>query len=375
MTTSIGHDAPTSCASFRAGLTRPAALDYFEVHSESEDEPVAVTGHPAAVPAASAEGLGKMLALGAQALRELLSRPARAELQGIGRVGVYLALPNYSLREETFIDVNRAENLSPAAPAEEDEGPVYSIAFAQQCNEHLLPRLIRAAGVNLVVDLQRNVFGDQGALVLALHAAMRDLIDGRVERCIVGGIDSYLDPDSLQWAEDSSRLKVEGQPCGFAPGEAAVFLELTTRELAAASGEPVQAWLSAPSIDRERVDPKADTGPQGVALASAIVQALERDPAARVGLIIGALNGEVGCAQDWGFALNRLIGAHPTLGELRNWHPATSFGETGCAAMGLAIGIGAQAFQRHYARADNILIWLSSDMGIRAALVLADPSR
>ena len=60
----------------------------------------------------------------------------------------------------------------------------------------------------------------------------------------------------------------------------------------------------------------------------------------------------------------------PWFREIRSWQPAEAFGETGCAAAGLAIGAGIQAFRRGYALTDAILIWCSSRDDFKGALVL-----
>src|SRR5438105_4075188 len=197
MVTSIGHDAKTSCASFRAGLSRASALDHFEAFSETEDEPVAITGHCAATPAFETEGLGKMLTLGTAALRDLLSRSAWPDAGFHDETGVYLALPNYSFRQGPYVDVNqeRPQEVPPLDPDDDAGNAAFSVDFARQCREHLLTRMLRASGFQPQINRRHHVFGDQSAFLLAIHVAMRDLERGTVQRCVVGGIDSYLDPE------------------------------------------------------------------------------------------------------------------------------------------------------------------------------------
>lgn len=376
MVTSIGHDAKTSCASFRAGVSRASALDYFEAFSEAEDELLAITGHCAATPAVETEGIGKMLTLGAAALRDLLCRSVGPAQGPTDETGIYLALPNYSCRQGPYIDVNQA--LSPdALPASADDdggNAAFSVEFARQCRDHLVTRMFKASEIRLHVHRRHCVFGDQSAFLLAIHAAMRDLEQGRVQRCIVGGIDSYLDPDSLSWALDARRLRYDGQPCGFAPGEAAVFLELATPEAALRANKTIRALLSLPTFAHEPHASDGDTAPQGEGLAAAIAQTMSASPQADVGLVVTALNGEVDRAQDWGFALHRLIASFPAFRRVREWIPAASWGETGCAAPGLAMGLGAAAFRRDYAKTDHILVMSTGDSGIRGAAMVSRPA-
>jgi 3-oxoacyl-[acyl-carrier-protein] synthase-1 len=340
-----------------------------------------VTGHIAGLRAVEAEGIGKMIGLGVGALKDLCESTKRNRHDTKLNTGFYMVLPNYSLRQETFCDVEKAiatdkSDYSSDSEEEDGEDSLKSLRFADQCNRYLVDRLIRAIGIELNVKIQKNIYGDQCDFLIAIREAIDDLESGKVDRCIVGGVDSFLEPFSLEWAIKKNRLKGEDTPCGFLPGEAAVFIELQRSNSRGKIAEPVEAILTEPAFDQEPANAQAGEISLGVGLASVIKKVLSYNHEAMIGLVIGNLNGEVGRAQDWGYAVNRLIGQFPFLNEVRTWYPAESFGETGCASVGLAIGVGIQSFKRGYAKTNDILIWCSSETRNRGAVLLkkADPS-
>src|SRR5882757_1926242 len=72
MVSPLGLDAPTSCASARAGLVRAAPLDSFKIYSEAAWADVGVVGHTLREFAGGFAGLGKLVRLGSGALADLL---------------------------------------------------------------------------------------------------------------------------------------------------------------------------------------------------------------------------------------------------------------------------------------------------------------
>lgn len=375
MSTALGRDAATSCAAFRAGISRRQDLDYFDYFSDDDAELVLVQGHPAYDRALECEGLGKMVFLGIDALKDLFAKQERPLHEDTGRIGLFLALPNYSLRQEAFVDVNAALASSRFADdvlAEEQEGdgnPLLSLQFASECNEHLVRRLFRASGVDANFTLHRNIYGGHTGYLLCIREAMQAIRSRKVDRCIVGAIDSFLESDSLEWALDQGRLKLASSPCGFSPGEAAVFIELVAGETVAHSTSAV-VYISEPEIIGNQGESEYSLEFPGLGLTHAIEGVISRALPSAIDLTIGNLNGEHKRALEWGFAINRLAPKFPSLDSSRLWLPAEGFGETGCASSGLAIGVGVEALRRRYAFSDTILVWSASEDGASASLLL-----
>ena len=67
--------------------------------------------------------------------------------------------------------------------------------------------------------------GHAGGIV-AMGAAGRLLDAGRAEAVLVGGAESYLDADTLEWLDETERLHSENNIYGFCPGEGAAFVLL-----------------------------------------------------------------------------------------------------------------------------------------------------
>lgn len=368
MTTAVGPDVRTSAAAFRAGIIRARALEHFTALDDEETDVGPICGHVAAPNAIHTEGLGKIVALGAGALRTLFESAGPPDRR---RTGFYVAVPNHSLREDAFLDVGALVALGtrPAAPRGDDDEVPRSITVAEQCRDHLVDRLTRAANVRFAPTDRSITFGDNTAFLRALDAAYLAITSGAVERCIVGGIDSYVDGPSLEWGMATRRMKSDTNPIGFAPGEAAVFIELTIQ---ASAATPVYGHLSRPGFGDEpgQVGAADAEPPRGLGLTQALREAMTH--AGRpVGLVIADLNGDATRAMDWGWALVRSGPEYPVLRDAPVWTPAASFGETGCASAGLAIGVAVEAFGRRYARTDSILIVSTSDTGDRGAVVVS----
>ena len=373
MTTAAGPDAKTSAAAFRAKISRARELDYFAALDDEQTAVGPIAGYVAVPNAVHAEGLGKMVALGAAALRRALDATA-TQLPG-ARTGAYLAVPNYSLREEAFVDVGSLADAGTrySSEAPEDYEVPRSIVFAEHCRDHLLDRLARAARVQFTPSARGIFFGDNCAFLRALDAGITAVMSGEVDRCVVGGIDSYVDVPSLEWGMLRRRMKCETNPVGFAPGEAAVFLVLTAPHLA---GSHAVGYVSQPAFGEEPAQIPASEvePPRGVGFAQAIRLAMQNGQRA-AGLVIADMNGEPQRAMDWGYALVRSAPELPSLRDAPVWTPAEAFGETGCASAGLAIGVAVEALARRYARTDAILILSSSETGDRgAAVVSASPA-
>jgi len=355
MNTAVGPDARTSAAAFRAGISRATELDYFVALDDEDTDVGPLAGHVAMRNAIHSEGLGKMVGLGAGTLRSALA--SSNWRVSSDRTGFYLAVPDYSLRETALPE------------SQNEDGAPRGIRLAGETREHLLERLLRTAGAEVKPAVSAVFLGDNCAFVRALDAAMTDLSAGKVDRSFVGGIDSFLDVPSLAWGMLHRRIKCDSNPVGFAPGEAAVFLELTSPEAAAAGA---RGYVCRPGFGKEsgqRPDSEAAL-PAGVGLTLAIRDAI-RQAQRECGVAITDLNGEVDRASDWGSALVRLGEEFPGLRQIPVWTPVAAFGETGCASAGLSIGVAVEALDRAYAHTDSILIVSSSATNDRGAVIVS----
>ena len=78
-----------------------------------------------------------------------------------------------------------------------------------------------AAGFRLRIELRPR---GHAAAIEALHEAQQRLPHDRPGMIILGGVDSYHDPETLAWLRENQQWLGEESRTGFAPGEGAAFV-------------------------------------------------------------------------------------------------------------------------------------------------------
>jgi 3-oxoacyl-[acyl-carrier-protein] synthase-1 len=213
--------------------------------------------------------------------------------------------------------------------------------------------------------------------LLALDAAMRKLADGEIDACVVAGVDSYIDPDTLEWLEASDQLHGAGElnnAWGFIPGEAAGALFIARKDIA-------RQLQLAPLARVLRVgtalEPKSIKSGQ-VCIGAGLTQALR---GALAGLPEGAsvsdvycdLNGEPYRADEYGFAAMRTKESFESVSLFTA--PADCWGDVAAAGGPLHLALGVIAALKGYARGRLALVWASAERGERAAALLSTSVR
>jgi len=355
MATPLAPNAVDSCAAARAGVTRMSALS---VVSPSEcaalgEEPVA--GCQARYIAPGFIGIARTLLLGKVALGDLQSRVSLSHnsLQG---TGIFINVSDQFYADSTAGSLAEVDRRLP------------STVWAEEC-DRLIPRLLQASNLESIPQNHHLYFGGHTGFVQAIQEAASLLLAGHFDRCLVGGIDSCIEPRFLNAAATKGVLKTTANPVGFVPGEAAAFILLErTADARPRKGGPA-GFLMGTSLVSNCRDRLSDDAPDGVELARAIDQAL-RTSRQQLASIVSDLNGDDYRAREWGNALPRLRPKH-NVAEAPVWIPALAFGEIGAASapVGLCLGIIAQ--QRGWMPQGLIVEWLSTDKGSRAALCFA----
>ena len=146
--------------------------------------------------------------------------------------------------------------------------------------------------------------GHAGGL-LAIYHACKTLRDGKAEFCLAGGVDTYLEPETLEWLDENEQLHSEGNIYGFCPGEAAGFCLMTMLTTARAYGlQPLLEVVGASTASEEnRI--KTETVVLGEGLGAAFRFLFEDAPKDPVGRIICDMNGERYRGNEYGFAVIR----------------------------------------------------------------------
>jgi 3-oxoacyl-[acyl-carrier-protein] synthase I len=217
--------------------------------------------------------------------------------------------------------------------------------------------------------LERVGQGHAGALEALQRGAARVAL-GQAEVVLIGGVDSYLEADTLDWLDEQRRLARGGIRAGFPPGEAASIVALASASACRALRLPPLGELLAAECTKETRDPSAGAGLLGEALTQAIVQAAgdRFESRAYVSDVYCDINGERPRTTDWGFALLR-VGAFLRDGT-QYVTPVSACGDLGAASAAFNVALSVRAWQRGYASGPRSLIWGASWHGLRAAALI-----
>ena len=334
--TPVGLCAPMTAASVRAGICRHAL------------HPTMLDGAGDPVRAAFAAFLDPDLTAPARALA--LAVPALQEtlepLEALGRVPLSLAV---GLPEER---------------------PGWAHTDSNTVMRALTGVLLRSARPEAVTSVPR---GHASAFV-ALELALRDLDAGRTQACVIGGVDTYLDPMTLDWLDQSRRLSTARHRSAFVPGEAASFFVVTTAATARAWRLPELATIRSVATTREQSPFGSNRVITGEALTAAIAGATQplRLPHEKIATTYCDLNGERHRTDEFLYVPLRLHA--PFIDANAYESPADAWGDVGAASGPLYMALAVASAERGYARGPHVLAWTSSDGGTRAAATLTLPT-
>jgi len=338
MATPVGLTAAQSCAAMRAGISAIGELD-FVIQNDSFEE-VAVMGCALRGVTDGYSGLGRWTRLATAALHDLVTN-AGLSTRELATAALYLALPPLG---RGGVDARIAQLLG--------------VRIAQWMG---------VAGIGA----RTRVFAEgHAAGAHACQEALADVERGAVERAVVCGVDSLIEPETLRFFVEKRRLKTEDRPDGLVPGEAAACFLLERAEQAKAHGARPLASIAAASTASESVTIWSDEPSAATGLSDAIRGTLEQlpDQGRNTRLVVCDLNGETYRSKEFGNTAARALSVIPVKWTV--WHAADCIGDTGAAAFTVSACLGARALARGYAKSDGILVLGSSDDGLRGAAYL-----
>lgn len=215
----------------------------------------------------------------------------------------------------------------------------------------------------------RTAYKGHSAGLMALESASRLLSDGECEFCLAGGVDSYIDSDTLDWIEDNEQLHIPSNAWGFIPGEAAAFCLLCTAKTASQYKLPTKVKLLATATAREENRIKTKTVCIGKGLTSAVSGVLQELPeGVKINQTYCDQNGEAYRADEFGFMLARL--SEHFVDPSEYMAPADCWGDVGAASGPLFINLLSVAAEKEYSNGQVSLLWTSSEGGERSAAIL-----
>jgi len=339
MTTPVGLNAAQSCAAIRAGVSAISELD-FAIETDALDR-VPLMGCSVRPLTDGYLGLGRWTRLAVAALKDLFAS-ARLSARDLDHTALYLALP-----------------------------PVARSGLDSRIPALLGSRIARWTGFAGAERRTRVCADGHASAARALEVALIDVNQGAEERAIVCGIDSLVEPDTLEFLHSNHRLKTDDQVDGFVAGEGAACLLLERGGVARARGAQQLVAIEAVATAVEPVTIWSNEPSPATGLSQAILNTLNQlaDRGAEVRLVVTDLNGEVYRAKEFGTTAARVLTAIP--GKWAVWHPADCIGDTGAASFAVSSCLSVRALAQGYAKCNRALVIGSSDDGLRGAAVFS----
>jgi len=335
--TPLGRDAWSTAAAVRAGISGFAQHPYM---IDAAGEPMRV----AVAPWLDIEcrGADRLEALLAPAIEQTL-QPIDAAGATALRVGLALALP--ASRPGLPVDIDARLRASLAR-----RFPNRFVAVATFEAGH-------AAGL------------------LAMHAAFQKIAGGAFDACVVAGVESYIEPATLEWLEASDQLHGSGSlnnAWGFIPGEAAGATLLVGSDILSLIAPQLHGGVLSVGRGFEHNRIKTDTVCIGEGLTEAFRESLAGLPSgAKVTDIFCDMNGEPYRADEFGFTCLRTKEAFVSASDFVA--PADCWGDVSAASAPLYVALSAIASWKGYANGEYAFVFASSESGERAAALLTFP--
>lgn len=346
LTASLGHDLVTAAAAARAGLSRAAPLSVWIENLQTLD-PEPVVGHPVDGLAEGFEGTGRLLRLAELGLLDLLRT---ADAEALRASHWLLALP------ETL------PATPPPALSDADASPApVPDPMPPRLDPERVRALIERVTGRAVAPQRFTAFVGRVGWVRAMGHAARLAEQGQA--CVVGAVDSLVDPAMLRGLNTHARLLTAGAAVGLQPGEAAVFALVRP-----ARDGPGLARLGDGALGHEPDHLYSGRPALGRGLAQTVA-GLPR-PAGDIWPVADC-NGEPFRSADWGHAVVRDDTLRASVGH--TLYPATSVGDTGAASAAVGLAFVAHAFARGYAPAPTAWLLASDATAPRGVLTVSAP--
>lgn len=208
--------------------------------------------------------------------------------------------------------------------------------------------------------------------LLAVAMAAEQARGGSSALHLAAGVDSYLDPLTLEWLDANDQLHSIHNAWGFVPGEAAGCCLVGNTDAAVAAGIERPPIIQASALASERNRIKTDTVCVGEGLSQVLDQSTSGlTTGLRVDELITDMNGEPYRAEELGYAIVRHSKRFADASGYTA--PADCWGDVGAASGPLFAVLAEAAARRGYASGPRTVCCTSSEAGERAALLIEAP--
>lgn len=349
MITSVGRDAVTSCASIRAGITRPTEFaDYKYLVTEEQDmEPI--IGHAIVGVTEGFHFTGLWSRLAKLCLHDMAKSacfPDATDNKFWQRTAIIAAAPH--INNDRFL-----RRVS-------DDSSVLFDAYFENLIAHF----------KWPIEVSQRYFSTKGSpgVFEAINQGDALIHTGDVDRVIILSVDSYLSQSSLEWLATYERIKTPNNPVGLSPGEAAACFVLEGRPTLNERQQKPLAEVIAAEVAEETtsfvIDKQASSENLRRILKSVVSASGVEEMNAT---LINDLNGEPWRATQYA---NARVGVNEVGPPLPTIMPAVSLGDVGAAVGAISICLATQVFSRNYNSYQHALITCSSEFGGVAAAAL-----
>ena len=227
-----------------------------------------------------------------------------------------------------------------------------------------------ALGENFQVEKVTSHALGNAAGIAALEEALSEIERGESEFCLVGGVESYLMPETLEWLDSVEQLHSPSTIWGFCPGEGAGFFLLTSGRIAKSLGlsSTIRVLSAAKGSEPNRI--RTETICIGEGLSDAFQQTLSGLPTEtdRVDHTICDMNGDRYRGDEYSFARLRSADYFSEFSDFDT--PGDCWGDMGAASGPLFVVLASVAAEKRYSPGPITLVWGSSDGGLRAGALL-----
>jgi len=205
---------------------------------------------------------------------------------------------------------------------------------------------------------------------MAVQGAWEMVRSGAAEFALAGGVDSYLEPDTMAWLEASDQAHgARDNTWGFVPGEGAGFALLAAAPTAGRYKLPADHELITAATARETKLIKTDTVCLGEGLTE-LFRALTAGlaPGTRADHLVCDMNGEPYRADEFGFAVLRAGELFRDASAFAS--PASFWGDVGSAAGPLFLVLSDAEARKGYARGPVTAAFTSGESGERCGFII-----
>jgi 3-oxoacyl-[acyl-carrier-protein] synthase-1 len=241
--------------------------------------------------------------------------------------------------------------------------------FTEQDARVIQTGLMRLEGLPISLS-EVHVFPHGHAAGLdALAGAVEKIQQGTLEACLVGGVESYFHPDTMEWLDENRQLAGAVSRSGFVPGEGAGCCLLMTAPACTKLRLDAIACVLTVACGKETKLIKTSDICLGEGLTAVVQHAAGRQSGSgRINEVICDINGERYRSEEWGFVCLRLSQYFDDPTAYRS--PADSWGDMGAASGPLFTMLTCQASVRGYAKGSRTLLWAGSEKGLRGAALI-----